>query len=247
MNQILVSEKFYLTPEVKRKKIFFKIEFILSVFLLCLLSSYYIYAEYDRNKNEKVSQEILGNMEFKEEEIDTIVVVLNSAFSSIQEVDLTEPEEEETELSTVPDAEVTTTENGTKYWTIGVINIPEIEVNYPILETEDIEDVEEILKMSPCKFWGGDLNKEGNVSIVGHNYRNSRFFSKVPTLENGSIIEIIDMYNNIVQYSVYDKYIVDPEDTRCTNTETNGTTEITIITCTNDSKQRVIVKARAID
>ena len=59
MNQILVTEKLYITPEFKRKRRLYKIEFFLSVFLVCILFSYYVYAEYDRNKNEKVSQEIL--------------------------------------------------------------------------------------------------------------------------------------------------------------------------------------------
>ena len=59
MNQILVTEKIYVTPELRRKKRNYKIKFFLSVFLVCLLFSYYIYAEYDRNKNEEISQEIL--------------------------------------------------------------------------------------------------------------------------------------------------------------------------------------------
>ena len=49
MNQILVSQKLYVTPDMKKKKKAFKFEFFLSVFLLCVLSSYAIYAEYDRN------------------------------------------------------------------------------------------------------------------------------------------------------------------------------------------------------
>ena len=45
MNQILVTEKLYITPEIKRKKRMYKIRFFLSVFLICILFSYYIYAE----------------------------------------------------------------------------------------------------------------------------------------------------------------------------------------------------------
>ena len=60
MNQILVTEKLYITPEFKRKRMLYKIEFFLSVFLVFALFSYYVYAEYDRNKNEKVLQEILN-------------------------------------------------------------------------------------------------------------------------------------------------------------------------------------------
>ena len=238
MNQILVSEKVYVTPTMKRKKKFFKLEFFLSVFLVCLLSSYYIYAEYDRNKSEQVSQEILANMVFEkpEEKLESIVVILNSAFAE-QEVDLTE------EPAEIPNVQIVTASDGTQYYTIGRINIPKIGVDYSIFS----ETTTELLKKSPCKFWGANPNQVGNFCIVGHNYRNKLFFSKVPTLEYGDIIEITDLSGKTVKYSVYDKHEVDPEDTSDTTQLTNGRTEITIITCTNDSKRRVIVKATAIN
>ena len=245
MNQILVSEKLYVTPDMKRKKKFFKIEFILSIFLVCLLSSYYIYAEYDRNKSEQVSHEILANITFKEqeEELESIVVVLNAAFSEEQIVNIVEEQIEEIEeIEENPSVQVSTAQDENGYYTIATINIPKIGVNYPIFS----ETTTELLKISPCKFWGADPNQEGNFCIVGHNYRNRHFFSKVPTLENGDIIEITDMYGKTLQYAVYDKFVVDPDDTACTSQLTNGRTEITLITCTDDSKQRVIVKAREI-
>ena len=55
-----------------------------------------------------------------------------------------------------------------------------------------------------------------------------------------------DSNGKTVQYEVYDKYTVDPTDVSCTSQNTKGQKEITLITCTDDSKQRVIVKARAI-
>lgn len=240
MNQILVSEKLYVTPNMKRKKKFFKMEFFLSVFLVCLLSSYYIYAEYDRNKSEQVSQEILANMTFEEpeEKLEEIVVILNSAFEEEQEINIDKTDEP----VEIPSVQVATANDGTDYYTIARINIPKINVNYPILS----ETSTELLKISPCKFWGADPNQVGNFCIVGHNYRNNLFFSKVPNLEYGDIIEITDLSGKTVKYSVYDKYVVSPEDTACTSQLTNGRTEITVITCTNDSKQRVVVKATAI-
>jgi sortase (surface protein transpeptidase) len=57
-------------------------------------------------------------------------------------------------------------------------------------------------------------------------------------------IEITDLSERTIVYEVYDKYVVDPSDVNCTSQRTNGMKEITIITCTDDSKQRVIVKAR---
>ena len=58
MNQILVSERLYVTPELKRKKKLYKFNFITSIMLTIILFSYYVYAEYDRNESDK-SKEIL--------------------------------------------------------------------------------------------------------------------------------------------------------------------------------------------
>ena len=69
---------------------------------------------------------------------------------------------------------------------MGKVKIPSINVDYSILsKTSD-----ELLKVSVCKFWGSNPNEIGNLCIAGHNYRNKRFFSKVPTLKVGDIIEI---------------------------------------------------------
>ena len=58
MNQILISEKLYITPELRRKKRMYKIDFFISIFFVCILFSYYIYAEYDKNKSENEAQEL---------------------------------------------------------------------------------------------------------------------------------------------------------------------------------------------
>lgn len=241
MNQILAYEKMYVTHEMKRKKKFFKFEFFLSIFLVCLLSSYYIYAEYDRNKSEQVSKEILANIQFEEprENLEKVVVILNSAFQTEQELQVEMLEENNVQ---VPAVQMITAQDGTNYYTIGRITIPKISVDYPILS----ETTEELLKKSPCKFWGADPNQVGNFCIVGHNYRNKLFFSKVPTLELGDIIEITDLSNNTLQYSIYDKFTIEPDNTECTSQLTNGRKEITVITCTNDGKQRVVVKAKEV-
>ena len=43
---------------------------------------------------------------------------------------------------------------------------------------------------------------------------------------------------------MYDKYVVDPDNLKCTSQLTNGETDITLITCTNDNSQRYIIKAK---
>jgi len=62
MNQILVTEKVIVTKEMRKKKKFYKRNFFISIFLICILFSYYVYAEYDRNKYEQQSKDILEGM-----------------------------------------------------------------------------------------------------------------------------------------------------------------------------------------
>ena len=140
------------------------------------------------------------------------------------------------------------TETGQKYFAIAKINIPKINCKYGILCTIDSEYTwtQELLGMSPCYFWGAEPNKVGNFCIAGHNYRNTRFFSKVPTLKNGDKVEITDLGGNTVKYAVYDKYRVNPDELECTSQLTNGKKEVTLITCTNDNKKRYIIKAREV-
>ena len=256
MNQILVSEKIYVTPELKKKKKIYKIDFFVSVFLVCILFSYYIYAEYDKSKSEAVSREILSNINFEENLVDdttikftqdNIVVILNTEdpFEVIVSEPVPEPEiEEETPINRT----IYRTQSGQEYYTVATINIPSINCHYPILNIT----TDELLKISPTRFWGpeedkgyDDANEVGNFCIVGHNYRNSKFFSKAINLVSGDKIELTDVKEGrTIEYVVYDKYVVDPSDVSCTSQRTNGLKEITIITCTNDSKKRVIIKAR---
>ncbi len=247
MNQILVTKKLYITPELKRKKKIYKFDFLISLFVVFVLISVCIYAEYDRNKSEATSQDILADIN---EQVDSTVAKNNVLVVVLDEEN--EREQAETEENEKPSMAATktlqTTNDGYQYATVATINIPKINVNYPILDgtTDSTEETESLLKISPTKFWGPEPNEVGNFCIVGHNYRNTKFFSKVPTLGNGDIIEITDMDGKTIQYKIYDKYQVDPTDLSCTSQLTNGNKEITLITCTDDSKQRVIVKAKEV-
>ena len=242
MNQILVTEKLYITPELKKKKKMYKINFIVSIILIVILFSFYAYAEYDRNKNADISQDILAGMDEDNTRMsnksDVWVVALDGSDDNQGIAEASTPTNTTNETSTTDTYKV----DGKTYEMVGSISIPSINVNYPILsETSD-----SLLKVSVCKFWGSNPNEVGNLCIAGHNYRNKRFFSKVPTLSVGDIIEITDLSKKTLKYSVYDKYTVDPEDTSCTSQITNGEKIVTLITCTNDSKQRVIVQAKEV-
>lgn len=256
MNQILIAEKLYITPEMRKKKRMYKIDFFISVFLVCVLFSYYIYAEYDKNKNEAVAKDILQSVTFEENIVDdttikfaneSTLIILNT--EDPFEVIVSTPVEEEEDLTGELIARNTSiTQSGVEYYTESIINIPSIGVNYPVLKETSgtINHIDELLKISPCYFWGNSPNEVGNYCIVGHNYRSNKFFSKVLNLEDGDIIEITDLTGRTLKYAVYDKFVVEPDDLDCTSQRTNGMKEVTLITCTNDSSQRVIVKAREV-
>ena len=245
MNQILVTEKIYVTPELKRKKKVYKILFIISVFLIISLFSVYIYAEYDRNKQEGISDDILS---FLSDEEDTTTV---SSYENALVVKITQEVAEEMEtdsdignessqLQMATATSIYTASDGKQYETIGIVRIPKINVNYPILaQTTNVE----LMKVAPYKFWGANPNEVGNLCIIGHNYRRKGvFFSDVPSLAVGDIVEIQDLTQRTIQYEVYDIHTVDPNDRSDTTQYTNGKKEVTLITCTDDAKQRVIVK-----
>ncbi len=128
------------------------------------------------------------------------------------------------------------------YKVVGIINIPKINIEYPILEKTNKES----LKLSITKFWGEKINQKGNVVLAGHNNLNNKMFGKIDRLENGDIIELTDSQMVAVEYQVFDKYIIDPNDINCIFPVEENTREVTLITCTNRDKNRLVVKAREI-
>lgn len=79
---------------------------------------------------------------------------------------------------------------------------------------------------------------------MGHNYKNGQFFGNLKKLEKGDNIFLLSSKGNAQIYKVYDIYIVDETDMSCTSQETNGKIELTLITCDNDNKKRLVVKCR---
>lgn len=128
------------------------------------------------------------------------------------------------------------------YTVLGIIRIPEIGLEYPILN----ETTNKSMKKSITKFWGPNLNEIGNLTLAGHNNRDGTMFGKVKKLKIGDIIEIEDLYENIVKYEVFDIYVIEPNDVSCVESVKADTREITLITCTNGNKNRLITKAREI-
>ena len=103
------------------------------------------------------------------------------------------------------------------------------------------------LNIAVTKFWGANANKQGNYCIAGHNFQNQNMFYHLKDLKTGDRLFITDNEVGKIEYEIYDIYQVQPEDVSCLSQETNGKREVTLITCTNDSEKRIIVKARELE
>lgn len=122
--------------------------------------------------------------------------------------------------------------NNEKYF--GRIIIDKINVDYMVLNNYS----EENLNISICKFLGD--KDSNNISIIGHNYENGIFFSNLNILDKDDEIKLI-IDDKSFLYKVYDKYEVISDD--ITPIEEGNIKEITLITCNNINKKRLIIKA----
>jgi len=85
--------------------------------------------------------------------------------------------------------------------------------------------------------------KFGNICIAAHNYDNDKFFSKINTLHNEDLIYIYNLNGEKQEYNVIKYFETEFNDFSCTNQNTNGMQELTLVTCNNVNNKRIIVKA----
>lgn len=205
----------------QRKGFLLKFLFYSLVFVSLSLTIYYIFYRFDLYKSERLSQRILNDY--------NIISIYNK--SSDYSTNLPNNKiqlENYDELSG---------------YVIGIIEIKKLDIIYPILS----ETSRELLKISPCRFFGPNPNEIGNLCIAAHNYKNNTFFSNLSNLKNGDIVSIHDISGNSVDYIVYKVYTTDSKDTECMNQNTNKSRVITLVTCdTLDNNFRTIVKAKEI-
>lgn len=125
------------------------------------------------------------------------------------------------------------------YNVIGKIEIPVINLEYPILEKATPTSIEK----SVAYLYGPGLNEIGNTVIVGHNYRNGAFFGNNDKLKVGDKVYITDNSDTRIKYNIYNIYETSPDDTDFMQRDTNGKREISLSTCTDNSQARLIIWA----
>ena len=175
----------------------------------------------------------------------------NPTTSTDTNIDVTEPEQTETTKT----ESTSSTGEGMKYngfLPAGKIEIPVTGLKTPIISYSEYS--KSSLETSVCVVYsttgeentqGSGINKPGNTVIAGHNYRNSRFFSNNKKLNIGDKIYITDLEGKRMTYTIYNKFETDDTDTEYMTRDTQGAVEILLTTCTDDSKARLIILAKA--
>lgn len=128
------------------------------------------------------------------------------------------------------------------YPAIAKLEIPKINLETYVLS----EYSKETLNISVTKYFGCNPNEIGNFCISGHNFVTQNMFHNLKDLEINDLIKITDGDNRIIEYKIYNIFEVTPKETDCLSQKTGGKKEVTLITCTSDSKNRIIVKASEI-
>lgn len=123
---------------------------------------------------------------------------------------------------------------------LGTMKIPATNFKYPVLEKVTKKSIETAVAF----LYGSGINQPGNTVIIGHNYRNGLFFSNNKKLNIGDKIYITDNDGKKLTYTIYNKFETTPEDTSFYQRDTGGKPEVTLSTCTDDSKARLIIFAK---
>lgn len=117
-----------------------------------------------------------------------------------------------------------------------VVELPEYGIKAPVLEGTD----DDVLSVAAGHFPGTGAVGEGNYCIAGHSSRISReYFNDLKKAETGDEIRLYRVDKSYVSYYVTDSFIVEPSETWVLGDF--GDCRITIITCTDDGSQRLVV------
>lgn len=124
----------------------------------------------------------------------------------------------------------------------GTIDIPKIDVHYPIVEYVAASS----LNIAITHYAGPGLNQPGNVVLAGHRAWGNLYFTRIDRLAAGDRITITDSNRDKVTYVVTGHRRVEPEDTSVLRQPPDGKRHLTLISCTYDLLDRYIVDAVAV-
>lgn len=123
---------------------------------------------------------------------------------------------------------------------MAVLNIPKINLEIAVVEGVEKENIKYLVGHFKDSVMPGEV---GNLCIAGHRTSNyGQPFKEIDKLKNGD--EIIFTYKNKEYiYLVNSSFVVTPDETYILD-NTENESIVTIVTCTLDSKNRLIIRGR---
>jgi len=121
-----------------------------------------------------------------------------------------------------------------------VISIPDLDIEAPVLEGTDNEVLSQAAGHFPDT---GDVGS-GNYCIAGHSstlYK--EYFNSLKNASPGMEIRLYRVDKTYVTYTVSKIFIVEPSQTDIL--QDFGDTRVTLVTCTDDGSQRLVVVGKA--
>lgn len=216
MNQILQVKK----HKFYKNKSFSLFFLIFSSFITILLLTIFIYLLYDQNKKYLISKKLSTQYDIIKLYSNTNNDISNNNFSNLENYT----------ASSISDN-----------FLIGSIEIPKLNLYYPFFSSL----TDDSLKVYPCRFFGKMPPENSNLCIAGHNYENNMFFSKISTLNLNDEIIIYNNSNQSFKYFVSDVYEVKENDFSPINIYNLNEKQVTLITCNNFNKNRIIVRCNS--
>ena len=213
------SNKYTLSPKKVSSRKIFNIQFFLSIMAIVIIIFIFFYYKISINDKEDFSNLLINNYSI------TKLYSNNSNTTTNSNMPL--------EADAI----------------IGIIEIPTINISYPIFNGLN----DELLKTSPCKFYGDfpfitdNQPNSLNLCIAGHNYDNDKFFSNIKDLNINDKIFLYDTLDNKYAYSVIKNYEVKSDDLSPVYNTITDSFELTLVTCNNFNGNRMIIKAKIED
>ncbi len=205
---------------------------ILVILLIAILgiAGYFGYEYYKKYTNNKETTSVL-------QEFDKIIIELPKEESPNNNTNVEDPSKDKKVNTGIDTKEL----YYRGYKVIGKLEMPSVNLKYPILDMlTDAKAIDYSIAMQ----YGAGINKIGNTVIIGHNTYNGTFFGKNKKMNIGDSIFATDLNGNRVEYEIYNKYSTPGSDFSYASKNTNGVKELTLVTCENNNKNRLIICAK---
>lgn len=213
---------------------------VIIVFAIIVVLGFWGYDFFQRHYLNVSANEVLDDFDKQIEELNTIENenTMQANVTVAEPTTTTEPNNTTAPSTTTLQKTVDLKYKG--YDVAGKIEIPAIKLKYPVLTVA----TDSSMKVSVGVLYGVGLNKIGNTVIMGHNYRNGSLFSNNDKLKNGDEIYITDTTGVRLRYVIYNKYYTTSTDFEYGTRDTAGRREVTLESCTDDGRSRIIIWAK---